>query len=70
MLVLIAIVIASPIAYWAMNSWLQNFAYKINLSWWIFASAGILAVLIAVLTISGQAIRAALANPAASLRTE
>jgi ABC-type antimicrobial peptide transport system permease subunit len=69
-LVLIAIVIASPIAYWTMSRWLQNFVYKINLSWWIFASAGILAVLIAVLTISGQAIRAALANPAKSLRAE
>jgi putative ABC transport system permease protein len=69
-LVLIAIAIASPIAYWAMSRWLQNFAYKINLSWWIFVSAGILAVLVAVTTISGQAIRAALANPVKSLRTE
>jgi putative ABC transport system permease protein len=70
MLVLIAFVIAAPIAYWAMSRWLQNFAYKIDLSWWIFVSAGILAVLIAVITISGQAIRAALANPVNSLRTE
>ncbi len=69
-LVLIAIVIAAPIAYWAMSRWLQNFAYKINLSWWIFVSAGIVAVLIAVITISEQAIRAALANPVKSLRTE
>jgi len=69
-LVLIAVVIASPIAYWAMSRWLQNFAYKINLSWWIFVSAGIVAVLIAVITISGQAIRAALANPVKSLRSE
>lgn len=69
-LVLIALVIASPIAYWAMSRWLQNFAYKIDLSWWIFVSAGIVAVLIAVITISGQAIRAALANPVKSLRTE
>jgi putative ABC transport system permease protein len=69
-LVGIAILIASPIAYWAMSRWLQNFAYKIDLSWGIFVSAGILAVLIAVITISGQAIRAALANPVKSLRTE
>ncbi|HXB35199.1 MAG TPA: FtsX-like permease family protein [Puia sp.] len=69
-LVLIAVVIASPIAYWVMSRWLQNFAYKINLSWWIFGSAGIVAILIAVITISGRAIRAAIANPVNSLRTE
>jgi len=69
-LVLIAILIASPIAWWAMNLWLQNFAYKINLRWWIFGSAGIVAVLIALVAISGQAIRAAMANPVKSLRTE
>jgi putative ABC transport system permease protein len=69
-LVLIAVVIASPIAYWAMSRWLENFAYKISLSWWIFVSAGIVALLIALLTISGQAIRAAIANPVKSLRTE
>ncbi len=69
-LVLIAVVIASPIAYWVMSRWLQNFAYKISLSWWIFVSAGIVAVLIAVITISGQAIRAAVANPVTSLRSE
>jgi len=69
-LVLIAVVIASPIAYWAMSRWLENFAYKISLSWWIFVSAGIVALFIALITISGQAIRAAVANPVKSLRTE
>ena len=69
-LVLIAILIASPVAWWAMSYWLQNFAYKISLSWWIFASAGVIALLIAVTTISGQAIRAAIANPVKSVRTE
>jgi putative ABC transport system permease protein len=70
LLVLIALVIASPVAYWAMSRWLQNFAYKIDLSWWVFVSAGVVAVLIALITTSGQAIRAATANPVKSLRTE
>jgi len=69
-LVMISIVIASPIGYWAMSSWLQNFAYRINISWWIFFTAGVLSLLIALATISGQAIRAAVANPVKSLRTE
>ncbi len=69
-LVLIAILIASPIAWWAMNKWLQNFAYHIHISWWIFAGAGGLAILIALITVSFQAIRAAVANPVESLRTE
>jgi len=70
LLVLIAIVIASPISYWAINRWLQNFAYKIDISWWIFVIAGSLALLIALAVISGQTIRAAMANPVKSLRTE
>ncbi|GAB3944013.1 ABC transporter permease [Spirosoma harenae] len=69
-LVLIAIVIASPIAWWAMNHWLENFAYKINIGWWIFALAGLLAILIAFATVSFQSIRAALVNPVRSLRSE
>ncbi len=69
-LVLIAIVIATPIAWWAMDKWLQAFAYKITISWWMFAVAGLLAVLIALFTVSFQAIRSALANPVKSLRTE
>jgi putative ABC transport system permease protein len=69
-LVIVAIVIATPVAYWAMDKWLQNFAYRIDISWWIFASAGAVAVLIALLTTSGQAIKAAVANPVNSLRSE
>ena len=62
-LVIIAFVIASPVAWWIMHSWLQDFAYRINISWWIFLGAGILAIIIALGTISFQAIRAAIANP-------
>jgi len=69
-LVLIAILIASPLAWWAMNKWLQDFAYRIDISWWMFAAAGLLAMLIALFTISFQSIRAALANAVESLRTE
>ena len=69
-LVLIAIVIASPIAWWAMNRWLQDFAYKIDIEWWMFALAGLLAVGIALLTVSLQSIKAALMNPVKSLRSE
>ena len=69
-LVLVAIVIASPVAWWAMNRWLQNFEYKIGLEWWVFAGAGLLAVGIALLTVSFQSIKAALMNPVKSLRSE
>ena len=69
-LVIIAAVFAIPLAWWAMNTWLQDFAYRINIGWWVFAAAGIIALLIALLTVSSQAIKAALANPVKSLRTE
>lgn len=69
-LVLVSIVIASPIAWWAMNKWLADFAYRIDIQWWFFAAAGVAAVLIALATVSWQAIRAAGANPVESLRTE
>jgi putative ABC transport system permease protein len=69
-LVIFAAVIAFPIAWWAMNKWLQDFVYKITIQWWVFAFAALLALLIAILTISFQAIKAALANPVKSLRTE
>jgi len=69
-LVLLAIVIASPIAWYAMNQWLQQFTYKIDIRWWMFALAGGLAALVAVLTISFQSIKAALMNPVKSLRTD
>jgi putative ABC transport system permease protein len=66
----IAMLIASPVSWWAMNSWLQNFAYKTQISWWMFAAAACLSVLIALATVSFHAIRAAIANPVKSLRTE
>lgn len=69
-LVLIAIVIATPLAWWAMRQWLQDFAYKIDIEWWVFALAGTLAVAIALLTVSFQSIKAALMNPVKSLRAE
>ena len=69
-LVCIAIVIATPIAWWAMNKWMQNFAYRIDITWWMFALAGLFALLIALLTVSFQAIRAALLNPITSLKAE
>ncbi|MEO6453761.1 MAG: ABC transporter permease [Ginsengibacter sp.] len=69
-LVIVAIVIASPVAWFIMHNWLQDFAYRINISWWIFLLAGLLAVLIALFTISFQSIKAAMSNPVKSLRTE
>ena len=69
-LVFISFVIASPLAGWAMYTWLQGFSYHIHISWWIFLLAGLLTGLIALATVSSQAIRAALTNPAKSLRTE
>lgn len=70
LLVLIAAVIAFPVAWYAMHNWLQDFAYRINIPWWLFIAAGILAAVIAFVTISFQAIKAATANPVKSLRTE
>jgi putative ABC transport system permease protein len=69
-LVLIALLLACPIAWWGMNKWLQDFAYQTTISWWIFATAGVLVVIIALATISFQSIRAAVANPVDSLRSE
>jgi putative ABC transport system permease protein len=69
-LVLISFAFATPIAWWFMNKWLQDFASRIDLSWWIFALTGITALLIALVTLSFQAIRAAISNPVKSLRTE
>jgi putative ABC transport system permease protein len=68
--VLIAAVIAFPIAWFAMNKWLEDFAYRTNIGWWIFVAAGLLVVLIALITVSVQAIKAAITNPVKSLRTE
>jgi putative ABC transport system permease protein len=69
-LVGIASLVALPVSWWAMNSWLKNFAFRIDIGWWVFAMAALLAVLIAIFTVSFQAIRAATANPVKSLRTE
>jgi putative ABC transport system permease protein len=69
-LVAIALLIASPIAAWAMNKWLQDFPYRIDIRWWMFFMAGVIALLIALITISFHSIKAAIANPVKSLRTE
>lgn len=69
-LVIISLFIAAPVAYYFMHNWLQDYQYRVALSWWIFASAGAGALLITLLTVSFQAIKAALANPVKSLRTE
>ncbi len=69
-LVVIAIVIASPIAYYLMDKWLADFAYRIEVEWWMFAIAGLVAVLIAFLTVGFQSVKAALVNPVKSLRSE
>ena len=69
-LVAIAVVIASPLAWWGMNKWLQNFAYKTSIGWTVFALTALIALFIAVATVSFQAIKAAIANPVKSLRTE
>lgn len=69
-LVLIAFLIAAPIAWWSMSTWLKNYPYRISIHWWVFALAGGLSFLIALITISYQSIRAAVANPVNSLRSE
>ena len=69
-LVLIANGIAFPVAWWATNKWLQEYAYHIDVEWWVFALAGVSAIAIAFFTVSYQAIKAAMANPVKSLRAE
>ncbi len=69
-MVIIAIFIATPVAWFAMNKWLEDFAYRNTISWWVFAVAGLVALMIALITVSFQAIKAAIANPVKSLRTE
>jgi predicted permease len=69
-LVVIACLVAFPVAWWIMHNWLQNYEYRIEMSWWIFLAAGVSAILIALITISFQSIKATLANPVKSLRTE
>jgi len=69
-LIMVANIIAFPVAWWIMHNWLQDFAYRTNLSWWIFLSAAIIALIIAIVTIGLQTIKASMANPVKSLRTE
>src|SRR5262249_38872226 len=68
--VLLGTIIAVPAGYFIMQNWLQNFAYRTSIPWWLFALAALIAVLIALLTVSLQAVKAALANPVKSLRVE
>jgi len=69
-LIVISLVIAVPLAWWAMNKWLQDYSYRISISWWVFVACATAALLIALITVSFHAIRAALMNPVKSLRTE
>ena len=69
-LVLLSFTIAVPVAWWFMHKWLEDFAYRIHISFWVFIIAGLVTLLIALATVSFQAIRAAIANPVKSLRTE
>jgi len=70
LLIVIAALVAFPVAWWAMNKWLSDFAYRTSISWWVFAIAAIVSIVIAFVTISTQAVKAALMNPVQSLRTE
>ena len=70
MLVLIALAVASPVAWLLMSKWLQNFAYRVPIEWWMFMAAGLLTTGITLLTVSWQAVKAAVANPVESLRNE
>jgi ABC-type antimicrobial peptide transport system permease subunit len=70
LLVSMSLVVAAPLAYWAMRGWLQNYQYRTTMPWWIFAAAGVGALFITVVVVSVQAVRAALVNPIKSLRSE
>jgi len=70
LLVVIAALIAFPVAWWAMQTWLSDFAYRTSISWWVFVLAGIASIVVAFITISTQAVKAAMENPVKSLRTE
>jgi putative ABC transport system permease protein len=69
-LVITSLVIATPVAYWAMSKWLMAYSYRVSINWWVFALAGALSIVIALLTVSYQSVKAALANPIRSLRSE
>jgi putative ABC transport system permease protein len=70
LLVIIASLIAFPVAWWAMRNWFSDFAYRITINWWVFLIAAFAAIIISIITVSLQAIKAAIANPVKSLRTE
>ncbi len=70
LLVVVALLIATPVTWYGMNKWLQDFAYRTTISWWIFLAAGMIAMMIALITVSFNALKAAIANPVKSLRTE
>ncbi|HEX4371835.1 MAG TPA: FtsX-like permease family protein, partial [Puia sp.] len=70
LLVTLSCIIAFPVAWWFMNSWLQGYTYRTTIQWWMFALTGVLALLIALVTVSFQSIKAAIANPVKSLKTE
>jgi ABC-type antimicrobial peptide transport system permease subunit len=69
-LVIISLIIATPVAWWFMSKWLLNYNYHIEIAWWIFLLAGVIAVLITLVTVSFQSVKAALTNPIKSLRSE
>ncbi len=69
-LVILSCLVAFPLAYWVMSKWLKNYEYHIGVQWWVFIVAGLAALIIALVTISFQSIKAALANPVKSLRSE
>jgi putative ABC transport system permease protein len=69
-LMVVSMVIATPVSWLVMDEWLQDFAYRISIDWWVFVVAGIMALLIAMLTVSYQAIKVALTNPVKNLRSE
>lgn len=69
-LVVVASVVAFPLAWWFLSDWLKDFAYRVNISWWIYVAAAGVAIVIALFTVSVQAMKAAMSNPVKSLRTE
>ena len=69
-LVIIAFLVAAPLAFWAMDQWLEDFAYHVEISWWMFALAGIVSLTAVLITVGFQSIKAALTNPVKSLRNE
>jgi ABC-type antimicrobial peptide transport system permease subunit len=69
-LVIISFAIAAPLAYWGMSKWLLDYSHRVSISWWVFALAGFLSVMIALLTVSYQSVKAALVNPIKNLRSE